>query len=211
MASNNLLPLTDGYTNFANITRTYPMGAGAVTFTVTTAGSAYTVGNISQLVYVSGGAGAPNPNGAPFIQISTVNGTNGITAVSILTNGAGDGISVGQIFQVTGGSGRARLTVASIVPWNAVDKPWYRIKLRTIPEDQSKLQIDPDDEELALELLQKQVLIIAILAIQFIAAIHAHQMYKTTLLVTHAVSRQLQLIMQLVLQGHHRTRLFHRL
>ena len=151
MASNNLLPLTEGYTNFANITRTYPMGAGAVTFTVTTAGIGYTIGNNSQLVYVSGGAGAPNPNGAPFIQISTVNGTGGITAVSILTNGAGDGISVGQIFQVTGGSGRARLTVASIVAWNAVDKPWYRIKLRTIPEDQSMLQVDPDDEELALE------------------------------------------------------------
>ena len=151
MASNNLLPLTEGYTNFANITRTYPMGAGAVTFTVTTAGTGYTVGNISQLVYVSGGAGAPNPNGAPFIQISTVNGTNGITAVSILTNGAGDGISVGQIFQVTGGSGRARLTVTSIVAWNAVDNPWYRIKLRTIPEDQSMLQVDPDDEELAFE------------------------------------------------------------
>ena len=149
MASNNLLPLTDGYTNFANITRTYPMGAGAVTFTVTTAGSAYTVGNNSQLVYVSGGAGAPNPNGAPFIQISTVNGTNGITAVSILTNGAGDGISIGQIYSVTGGSGTARLTVASIVPWNAVDNPWYRIKLRTIPEDQSQLQDDPLDEELA--------------------------------------------------------------
>ena len=151
MASNNLLPLTEGYTNFANITRTYPMGAGAATFTITTAGTGYTATNKSQLTYVSGGAGAPNPFGAPFIEITSVNGTGGITAVSILTNGAGDKISVGQVFNVTGGTVTAVLTVASDVAWNAVDNPWYRIKLRTIPEDQSMLQVDPDDEELAFE------------------------------------------------------------
>ena len=151
MASNNLLPLTEGYTDFATITRTYPMGAGAVTFTITTAGTGYTATNKSQLTYVSGGAGAPNPYGAPFIQITSVNGTGGITAVSILTNGAGDKISVGQVFTVTGGTIPAVLTVASVVAWSAASKPWYRIKLRTIPVEQSQLQDDPHDEVLALE------------------------------------------------------------
>jgi hypothetical protein len=149
MASNNLLPLTEGYSNFANITRTYPMGAGAATLAITTPGRGYTAGNKSQLVYVSGGAGAPNPNGAPFIEIMTVGALGVITSIAILTNGAGDGISVGQVYSVTGGTRVATITVTSIVAWNAVDNPWYRIKLRTIPEDQSMLQVDPDDEELA--------------------------------------------------------------
>ena len=157
MASNNLLPLTEGYTNFANITRTYPMGNLATSISITTAGTGYTANSKVQLVYVSGGSSAPNPYGEPWIEIDSVNGSGGITAISIMTNGEGDKTSIGQVYSVPGGTA-GLVTVDTDEQWDATRNPWYRIKLRTIPEDQSMLQDDPDDEELAftrcIQLLQ---------------------------------------------------------
>ena len=148
MASNNLLPLTEGYTDFATITRTYPMGNLATIINITTAGTGYTANSKVQLVYVSGGSSAPNPYGEPWIQIDSVNGSGGITAISIMTDGGGDKISVGQVYSVPSGTA-GTVTIDSVEQWDATRNPWYRIKLRTIPEDQSMLQDDPDDEELA--------------------------------------------------------------
>ncbi len=151
MASNNLIPLTGGYKEFADIDRTYPIGSGASGFAITNAGTGYIAGTRSQLQYVAGGSSAPNPNGAPFIEIVTVNGVGGITAIALLLNGEGDKISVGQTYNVAGGVTACLVTITSVVAWDAATKPWYRIKLRTIPVEQSQLQADPLDEELALE------------------------------------------------------------
>jgi len=150
MASNNLLPLTQGYTKFAAIDRTYPMGDHATNINITTAGTGYIANSKVQLVYVSGGSSAPNPYGEPWMQIDSVNGAGGITAISIMTNGEGDKISIGQVYSVPGGTS-GLVTVYSVESWDATRYPWYRIKLRTIPEEQSQLQDDPDDEDLAYE------------------------------------------------------------
>lgn len=148
MASNNLLPLTEGYTDFATITRTYAMGNLASTISITTAGTGYTANSKVQLVYVSGGSSAPNPYGEPWIKIDSVNGSGGITAISIMTNGAGDKTSIGQVYSVPGGTA-GTVTVDTVEPWDATRNPWYRIKLRTIPVEQSQLQDYPNDEALA--------------------------------------------------------------
>lgn len=150
MASNNLISLVGGYTKFAEITRTYPMGDGAASLAITTAGTGYTANDKVQLVYVSGGASAPNPYGEPFIEIDSVNGAGGITGISLMTNGEGDKISTGQIYSVPNGTS-GLLTVDGTAEWDVSISPWYRIKLRTIPVAQSQLQTDPDDYALAYQ------------------------------------------------------------